>query len=84
MAKTKEELQQLKQEFETLNSKLKELTEDELQQLVGGDWYDFRGTNNLNQSNGWQTIDKTTDNKELEVHDAGQYKIFTGVLEDRK
>ena len=37
MAKTKEELDQLKQECETLTNKLKELTEEELQQVVGGD-----------------------------------------------
>lgn len=36
MAKTKEELIQLKQEYETLNSKLKELTEDELKLVAGG------------------------------------------------
>ena len=36
MAKTKEELNQLKQEYESLNNKLKELTEDELQIVVGG------------------------------------------------
>ena len=82
MAKTKEELQQLKEEYETLSSKLKELTEDELQQLVGGDWYDFRGTNS-GISEEWQTIDKPTDTKEIEVHDAGHYKIFANVLEDK-
>ena len=36
MAKTQEELIQLKQEYETLNSKLKELTEDELKLVTGG------------------------------------------------
>lgn len=36
MSKTKEELKELKQEFETLNNKLKELTEDELKQVTGG------------------------------------------------
>lgn len=34
--KTKEELQELKTEYETLNQKLAELTEDELKQVVGG------------------------------------------------
>ena len=34
--KTKEELNQLKQEYETLNAKLKELTEDELKMVTGG------------------------------------------------
>ena len=36
MAKTQEELNQLKNEYETLNKKLKELTEDELLQVTGG------------------------------------------------
>ena len=36
MAKTKEELNQLKTEYETLNNKLKELTEDELREVTGG------------------------------------------------
>ena len=34
--KTKEELQQLKKEFEELNSKLKQLSEDELKEVCGG------------------------------------------------
>ena len=37
MAKTKEELNQLKAEYETLNNKLKELTDDELIQVTGGE-----------------------------------------------
>ena len=36
MAKTKEELQALKDEYKTLTVKLQELTEDELKQVVGG------------------------------------------------
>ena len=36
MKKTKEELNTLKQEYETLNNKLKELTEDELNMITGG------------------------------------------------
>lgn len=40
MAKTKEELASLKQEFETLNSKIKELSDDELKQIVGGKYPD--------------------------------------------
>ena len=36
MAKTKEELNALKEEVETLNNKLKELTEEELEQVNGG------------------------------------------------
>ena len=34
--KTKEELDKLKDEFEALNKKLAELTEDELEQVTGG------------------------------------------------
>ena len=34
--KTKEELNTLKDEFETLNKKLEELSEDELMQVTGG------------------------------------------------
>ena len=34
--KTKEELNALKEEVETLNKKLHELTEDELKQITGG------------------------------------------------
>ena len=36
MDKTKEELNTLKQEYEALNNKLKELTEDELSIVTGG------------------------------------------------
>ena len=36
MAKTQEELNQLKVEYETLNNKLKELSDDELKLVTGG------------------------------------------------
>lgn len=36
MIKTKEELTQLKNEYESLTSKLKELTEDDLKNVLGG------------------------------------------------
>ena len=36
MAKTQEELNELKEEVETLNKKLHELTEEELEQVSGG------------------------------------------------
>lgn len=36
MPKTQEELTQLKEEYETLNNKLKELSEDELKMVTGG------------------------------------------------
>ena len=35
--KTKEELNKLKEEFETLNKKLCELTEEEMEQVTGGE-----------------------------------------------
>ena len=45
MAKTQEELDQLKQECITISSKLKELTEDELKQVAGGSMIvDFNDT----------------------------------------
>ena len=34
--KTQEELTQIKTEYETLNNKLKELTDDELKEITGG------------------------------------------------
>ena len=37
MAKTQEELNQLKTEYETLATKLQELNEDELKQITGGE-----------------------------------------------
>ena len=36
MPKTKEELQQLKNRYESLNNELKELTEEELRLVIGG------------------------------------------------
>ena len=36
--KTKEELNALKEEVETLNKKLRELNEEELVQVTGGGW----------------------------------------------
>ena len=36
MAKTKEELNAIEEEIETVNSKLQELTEEELKQITGG------------------------------------------------
>ena len=50
MAKTKEELNTLKVEYETLNKKLKELTEEELNMVTGGDditGLDANGSNQL-------------------------------------
>lgn len=36
MAKTQEELNQLKNEYKTLSNKLKELSEEELKEITGG------------------------------------------------
>ena len=40
MAQTKEELIELKKEYETLNNKLKHLSEDELKQVCAGTIWD--------------------------------------------
>ena len=52
MAKTKEELNALKQEFESLTNKLKELTDDELMQVTGGDGEDGEDKPNVIINNG--------------------------------
>ena len=43
--KTKEELNTLKEEVETINNKLKELTEEELEQVAGGAFLDIKSEN---------------------------------------
>ena len=45
MAKTKEELNALKEEVEAMSRKLHELTDEELAQVIGGGCY-FRSGNN--------------------------------------
>ena len=40
--KTKEELNKLKEEVETVNEKLQELTEEELEQVCGGNKLEFK------------------------------------------
>ena len=42
MAKTNEELSTLKQEYETLNNKLRELSEEELNVVTGGEADEFK------------------------------------------
>ena len=44
MAKTQEELNELKNEYELVTNKLKELTEDELKQVAGGMHVNFNDT----------------------------------------
>ena len=48
MAKTQEELNQLKEEYETLSNKLSELTEDEIKIVSGG--YEIFDKYRINQS----------------------------------
>ena len=55
MAKTKEELKALKEEVETVNEKLQELTEEELEQVTGGNTDFIIGQENP-ASSGAQTI----------------------------
>ena len=43
MVKTQEELNALKEEVVTLNEELHELTEEELAQVSGGDWWVYEG-----------------------------------------
>lgn len=40
MSKTQEELNLLKQEYKTLSIKLKELTDEEIKQVTGGNLFD--------------------------------------------
>ena len=57
MAKTQEEIIKLKQEYEELNSKLKELNDDELNQVTGG--IDFeQGKFILTRANQEETLDE--------------------------
>lgn len=41
MAKKQEELRKLKEEYKTLNDKLKELSSDELEEVTGGEWFNI-------------------------------------------
>ena len=64
MAKTQEELTQLKTEYETLNNKLKELSDDELKQVTGGYTVNEDGTYSFKMGEKYITtlrlIDHTT------------------------
>ena len=48
MSKSKEELNAIKEDVETLNNKLTELTDDELKQVTGGEDSDSYVTNDIN------------------------------------
>ena len=41
MSKTKEELNKLKEEVESVTRKIRELTDEELEQVTGGEWYSY-------------------------------------------
>ena len=41
MSKTKEELNAIKEEVETVTRKIRELTDEELEQVTGGEWYPY-------------------------------------------
>ena len=56
MAKTQEELNALKEEVETLNKKLLELTEEELAQVTGGADLIIDGTDAINDPSGVQPM----------------------------
>ncbi len=45
--KSKEDLNTLKKEDESVNKKLTELSEEELKQVSGGDWSGFTGKQNI-------------------------------------
>ena len=53
MSKTKEELNEIKEEVETVNEKLKELTEEELEQVTGGVFGGPTAVKRPGSSNSW-------------------------------
>ena len=75
--KTKEELNALKEEVETLNKKLAELSEDELKQVAGGcDVYEifFYNSQKLSET-GEKEIEKVPGGIAVgDWHDGGSYE----------
>ena len=53
MSKTKEELNKLKEEVETVNEKLQKLTPEELSQVTGGSFADPSAFKLPGSSNSW-------------------------------
>ena len=93
MTKTKEELAELKKEFETLSGKLKELTEEELLEVFGGSedgeqsfYLLFEAPNqNLNgvySISGFEELIKN--NRSLRLKDYSAYCIYTFYINNRK
>ena len=74
MAKTKEELNNLKIEYETLNSKLKELTEEELKLVTGGNGEDGEDKPNVIIDNGTGYIKAGFSGEE------GPRAVFPGIV----
>ena len=56
MAKTQEELNELKNEYETLNNKLRELSEEELNVVIGGETDEFKIKTRGSTAIGFQTL----------------------------
>ena len=48
MSKTKEELNALKEEVESVTRKIRELTDEELEQVTGGEWYSYEKDKDAN------------------------------------
>ena len=49
MSKTKEELNKLKEEVESVTRKIRELTDEELEQVTGGEWYFYENDKDANK-----------------------------------
>lgn len=76
MAKTKEELTQLKQEYKTLTNKLKELSDDEIGKIVGGE-----DTDSLKFSGKPVPLPKAKSKKKCDGGYDGNIIIETGIDE---
>lgn len=64
MAKTEKELNELKEEYNKLTSKLKELTTDELKMVTGGSMFDIPENNHQYAPNFYDgEVDKDKFNK---------------------
>lgn len=84
MAKTQEELNKIKEEIESLNKKLAELTEEELKQFIGGigpdngmvsDWCPFCGCVDFKKDESYRLCDR-------EIWHCGKCGDLTHFLKD--